>query len=111
MTLEQVLADIRGEAAVLRANGHGAQASSMEAVADRVRDCMQSYLDWLTEDEAQLRSGRSATWLRAQFGRWLDIGMARWQGEGRRAKRQYRRCIVPQRPNAQSAYEAGRRAA
>lgn len=60
-TLEQVLADCRGEAAVLRANGHGAQAASMDAVCDRVREAMRDYLDWLSEDEARLMSGRTRT--------------------------------------------------
>lgn len=112
MTLEEVLADVRGEAAVLRANGHKAQADSMEAVCDRVRDCMSPYLDWLTESEAELASGRSGTWLKSRFAEWMDLGMARLVPQGRRrAARQYRRCIIPRRANRLAAYEAGRKAA
>jgi hypothetical protein len=111
MTLEQVLADVRGAAAVLRANGHKAQADSMDAVVDRVRDCMGPYLDWLTEDEARTRSGWSITRLRAAFPEWETLGLSRWHGEGRRAARQYRRLIVPRRANLEAARAAALREA
>lgn len=110
-TLEEVLADVRGEAAVLRANGHKAQADSMEAVCDRVRDCMAPYLDWLSESEARARSGWSIPRLRAAFPEWQTLGLARWQGEGRRAARQYRRLVVPRRPNLEAARAAAQREA
>jgi len=107
MTLEQVLADVRGEAAVLRANGHKAQADSMDAVVDRVRDCMGPYLDWLTEDEARARSGRSVEWLRGQLPEWEALGLAKRDGK----RRLYRRLIVPRRPNLEAARAAAQRAA
>lgn len=99
MNLEQVLADVREEAALLRRHGHKVQADSMESVCDRVRDCMAPYLDWLTEEEAMARSGRSAAWLRGQLPEWEGIGMARQEGR----RRWYRRVIVPRRPNLEAA--------
>lgn len=58
MRLEDTLAELRGEAAVLRAHGAKTQADSIESVCHRVRDTMTAYLDWLTEPEAMARSGR-----------------------------------------------------
>lgn len=110
MTLEDTLADSRGEAAVLRANGHGAQADSMERVCDRVAESMAAYLDWLTEDEAHSRSGKSVAWLRERFAGWLDLGLARYS-DTRPARRQYRRVIIPVRANLDAARADARRQA
>lgn len=99
MNLEQLLADVREEAALLRRHGHKVQADSIESVCDRVRQCMAAYLDWLTEEEAVARSGRSANWLRGQLPEWEVIGMAKRDGR----RRWYRRVIVPRRPNLEAA--------
>lgn len=106
MTLEEVLADARGEAAVLRAHGHKGQAESIEKVCEAVTAAAYEYLNWLTEPEARLRSGHSTEYLRARFARWLEQGLARWDGR----KRQYRAVVIPQRGNREAAREAGRRA-
>jgi len=97
--LEDVLAELREDAEVLRRNGHTAQAISIEHACTRVAVAMRDYLDWLTEDEAMLKSGYTLGKLRKRFPEWaaLTPAMARLKGEGRRAKRLYRRCIVPQR--------------
>lgn len=106
MTLEQVLADARGEAAVLRSHGHKAQADSVEKVCEAVTAAAYEYLNWLSEAEARLRSGHSTEFLRARFARWLEQGLARWDGK----RRQYRAVVIPQRANREAAREAGRRA-
>lgn len=111
MTLEQVLADFREEAAILRANSQGAQAASIERVCEVVRNCMASYLDWMSEDEARLWSGWSRTRLRAHFPQWETQGLAEWVGEGRKARRRYRRQAVPRRANTLGAFEAGKQSA
>jgi hypothetical protein len=108
--LEQVLADHRGNAAVLRHEGHPTQADSIERVCDDVAASMRDYLDWLTEDDAQLASAWSVARLRRSFPGWQAVNMAKLVGEGRRAKRLYRHCIVPRRANEFIDYEAGRRA-
>ncbi len=106
MTLEQVLADARGEAAVLRSHGHKAQAESIEKVCEAVTGAAYEYLNWLSEGEARLRSGHSTEFLRARFAAWNEQGLSRWNGK----KREYRAVVVPQRANREAAREAGRRA-
>jgi hypothetical protein len=105
-TLEQVLADYREEAAVLFRSGHPVQARGIERMCDAVAEAAEDYLTWLGEPDARLQSGRSVEWLRAQFPRWLDQGLARHNGR----KREYRALIIPRRANLSAAREAGRRA-
>lgn len=100
--LEQVLADYRGEAQCLRANGHAAQAESIERVCTHVAEAMEAYLDWLTEDQARTRSDRSLDFLRARFPIWETAGLARWSATKPR-RRQYRRLIIPLRANLEAA--------
>lgn len=106
MTLEQVLADAREEAAVLKRAGHPVQAAGLERLCDAVARSAEDYLTWLSEADARLQSGRSVEWLRGQFPRWMDQGLARTSGK----KREYRALIVPRRANVSAAREAGRRA-
>lgn len=94
MTLDQVLADFREDATVLRANGHGTQAQTLERVLDAVREAAADWLAWLSETEAQLRSGRGPDYFRTRRQIWADDGLAE-QRNGRRWF--YRRVIVPRR--------------
>lgn len=105
--LEEVLADWRGQAAVLRHNGHKAQADSIEAVCEDVARAAEDYLRWLSEENACLRSGKSAAWLRKRYPEWERQGHARMKGR----IREYRMLIVPKDVNLTSAREAGREAA
>lgn len=107
MTLEQVLADWREDAAVLRRAGHEREAALREQLADQIATTVADYLLWLSEPEARLRSGWSVNRLRRHFPEWLGTGNARWQGRAR----QYRACVVPRRANVASARELGRRVA
>lgn len=104
-TLEDVIADARESATLLARHGHAAQAQSITAVCDDVTAVLRPYLTWLSEDNAVMRSGRSAEWLRGQFPQWEADGMARKVGR----MRQYRECIVPKRVHLSLAREAGRR--
>ena len=106
-TLEQLLADWRGDAQVLRRQGHERDADSLERCAEDVSGAAEEYLMWLSEEDALLRSGRSVSWLRKQFPEWDQAGHARREG----GRRYYRMLVVPQRANTVSAQEAGRRAA
>jgi len=110
MRLEDVLADLRAEAAVLPANGRGCEADSSERASTRDAESMASYLDWLTEDEAHSRSAKSVEWLRTRFAGWLDLGLARYS-DTRPARRQYRRVIIPVRANLDAARAEARRQA
>jgi hypothetical protein len=103
---EQVLADERESANVLRRCGHKHDAELIERLCDRFAASIHDYLNWLTEGEAKLRSGHSTEYLRARFPMWLEQGLARWDGK----KRQYRAVCIPQRGNREAAREAGRRA-
>ena len=105
-TLEQVLADWRGDAQVLRRQGHEREAAGLERCAGEVVAAAEDYLMWLTEEEAMLRSGRSVAWLRAHFPEWERAGHTRREGR----RRWYRMLLVPQRANVVTAREAGLRA-
>ena len=107
LTLEQVLADARGDAQVLRRRGHGRDAELIEALCDQVAGAAEDYLRWISEEDAMLRSARSTEWLRGQFPEWERAGHARRVN----GKRQYRQVIVPMRANVTAAAAAGRAAA
>jgi hypothetical protein len=104
--LEQVLADARGEAAVLRSHGHIAQAKTLELFADRVGKSMRAYLTTMSESEAALRSGWTPSRLRGRFAEWETGGFAMLD---KRGKRRYRECIVPVRADRSAARLAGER--
>ena len=104
--LEQVLADARGDAAVLRRAGHAADAELIERICHEVARAAEDYLRWLTEEDAALRSGRSLTWIRSRFSEWEREGHARREGR----RRMYRQVVIPQRANPTAAREAGRAA-
>ena len=105
--LSDVLADFRGDAAVLRRAGHGRDADLLERVADQVSEAAEEWLLWLSETDAALRCGRSREWLRARFADWLRDGHARHTGK----ERQYRACVIPRRSNVSAARQAGIEAA
>lgn len=109
LDVETVLADARQRAQLLRAEGHPIQAGSIERVCDEFAGAMRPFLTWLSESEAQLRSGWSVERLRSAFPEWEEMGCARKSGDGRRAKRQYREFIVPARVLEADARQAGLR--
>lgn len=104
-TLEEVLADARGDAAIYRRRGDLRIAEIMERLADEIAQSLEDYSRWLSEDEAMLKSGHRRPWLRARRAEWLQAGNARVVGR----RWFYRAMIVPQRGNASAAYEAGLR--
>lgn len=105
--LEQVLADWRGDAQVLRRRGHEHDAVLIERICDEVAHAAEEYLRWVSEEDAMLRSARSRAWLRSQFPDWERLGHARRDGKRRR----YRLLVVPARANLTAAAAAGREAA
>lgn len=104
--LEDVIADAREHAAVLRSHGHGNQAKSIEDLADRVSTTMRSYFKWMSESEARLRSGWTVERLKREFPRWEASGFAKLD---ERDRRRYRECIVPARADKSAAHLAGAR--
>jgi hypothetical protein len=105
-SLEQVLADVRGELPILRKHKQDALADALERLCKDVANAAEEYLLFVSETDAQLRTGRSLRWLRARFPEWERAGHGRW----RSGHRQYRLLILPQRANPQAAYEAGKAA-
>ena len=105
-SLEQALADTRGDAAILRKRGHAHDAELLESLCDRFARAAEDYLTRLTEEQAMLQSGHSRSWLRSRFSEWEQAGHA--GREGRR--RWYRAVLIPRRGHADLAYQAGRRA-
>lgn len=106
VTLEQVLADARGEAAVLRRNGHQAQAEALERFADAAASACPEYLTELVEHDAAGYRGCSTEWLRRRFQGWCQRGLARQIGP----RRYYRLCVLEHKGSPSIAREAGRQA-
>lgn len=107
LNLEQVLADARGDAAVLRRAGNAGQAEYIESLCDRIADATEEYRRFVSESDACLRSSRAASWFRAQFPRWQQDGNAELRGRAR----YYRLLIVPKRADLDEARAAGRQRA
>ena len=76
MTLEQVLADWREEATILRRAGHADEADLRERMARQVQDAAPDYLEWVMESDAMAISGRSAEFFRTRFPTWERDGHA-----------------------------------
>ena len=91
--LEIVIADFREEVAVLRNNGHVAQANTLERALDEVSAAARDFLEWISEGEAQLRSGRGLDYLRARRATWEEDGLAKRVGR----RWWYRRCVIERR--------------
>lgn len=106
-TLEQVLADERGDAAVLRRQGHVHQAEQLERICDRVSAAAEEFLRFLSEPQARSRSNKSTEWLRGRFAEWSAQGHAKKLN----GVRYYRMIVIPTRANVSAAREEGRRAA
>jgi hypothetical protein len=105
-SLESVLADERGQAAVLRHNGHAHDAELIERVCSRVSTAAEEYLRFLSEPDARLRTNKSVDWLRTRFPEWMELGHAKKIGN----VRYYRMVVLPPRANISAAREEGRRA-
>lgn len=106
MELEEVLQEAEAEALVLRQHGHHDQAKTIERLVQKVREAASEYLDWLSESNARLYTGRSERWLRSRFTALEQRRLARVHHH----RRQYRRIALEHRGTADAAREAGERA-
>lgn len=104
-TLEQVLADARGELPVLRRHGASVPVAQVEQLLDAIAEATEDYRRFLFEPDARLHSGASVPWLRAQFTRWEAEGHA-YRDHG---KRFYRQIVLPRRADTARARAAGLR--
>jgi len=105
-TLEQVLADWRGDAQVLRTRGHEHDARIIDDITGEVSGAAEEYLRFLSEGDARLRTSKSVEWLRIRFPVWMEQGHAKKIGN----VRYYRMVVLPPRANVSAAREEGRRA-
>lgn len=109
-TLEQVLADARSDAQVLRRKGvTQVPVDVLEELCEGVRSAALPFITWLSEVEAVLYTGKSRAWLRQRYARWEGDGHARHAPTNSR-ERQYRLVILPQREDL-SAVQANAEAA
>lgn len=106
-TLEQVIADARGELPVLDRRRGSWSAKDIEEFLARITTAAEEWLAWLSEGDASVRCGYSETWLRARFEIFRRDGHARLVGRAR----QYRACAIPRRTNIVTAAARGREAA
>ncbi len=105
--LQQLLADWRGDAAVLRRRGDERQAAELEKNADQVSKVAEDFLVPLTEKQALVRSGWPVARLRWWFRVWERDGYAWEDGNDRK----YLRCVVPTRARKAAAEARGAEAA
>jgi hypothetical protein len=96
VTLEQVLADARGDTQRFHAYGQKDLAAALDALLERIVAVpeMRELLTWHDEKGAALMSGRGPGYFAARFAEWERRGFAR---SPRRGVRQYRECVVPKK--------------
>lgn len=104
-TLEQVLADARGEAAVLRKIGNGGTAEYVESLCDKVSASSEDFLRKLLMADARLKSGLSERTLRRRFRELHECGLA---GYTDRHEMWFRSCVIPQRAGIEEQRQRGR---
>jgi hypothetical protein len=93
--LAQLVADLRGEAAVLDRSGATGLAQAKRLDAQRLADAMPDAMAWLSESEACLRSGWTLALVRRHAAQYEVAGTARRLGK--RGQWQLLAMIVPQR--------------
>ncbi len=102
--LLQLLADLRGDAAVLRKNGQGTLADRYVEIADSVADAAHEFTTWLSEADAATRSGWSHETVRRWARKFVETPHVRWtKGKGY----ELLACIVPRRFHHQLAAADG----
>lgn len=104
--LEQVLADGRGDVAVLRRSGNAGQADYVEVLCSRFAEATEEYRRRLSLSEAMIRSGLSERTLKRRHRELMDCGLA---GFDDRHQLWFRACGVPQRAAVVQQRERGRR--
>lgn len=109
--LAELIADWRGDAAVLRRRGDEKQAKVLEECADQAAEAAAEFMTPLSEHDALVRSGWPKHKLRWWFGKWKRDGYAWEDGD----QRFYVACVVPPRTRTigprESGEEAGARTA
>ena len=105
--LADVIADWREDAAILRRRGDQRTAEVLEQCAADVTGVALEYIVWLSESEAQLRSGWTAGKVRSHARAFLHTPHVRTEKKGY----WLRACIVPRRAHYELLREAAQRGA
>lgn len=102
--LAGIIADWRGEAAVLRRRGDERTARILEQCAEEAADVTDEFTQWISEAEAARRAGWSGDQVRRHARKFLNTSHVMYE------KRQYRlrACIVPRRGHPEMLREAAR---
>ncbi len=106
-SIEQILRDVRADAATLRRAGNAGQADYLDRLAAEIEAAAEEYTRFVSESDAAMRSGKAARWFRDRFSAWAEEGHAELRGR----VRYYRLVIVPLRVDTDEARAAGERAA
>lgn len=105
--LSDVLADARGDAAVLRRAGNAGQAEYVESLCARIANVAEDYLRRLNLADARLKSGLSERTLKRRYRELAECGLA---GIDERGRVWFRACAIPQKAAIVHERERGRRA-
>ncbi len=105
--LADVLADARGEAAVLRRSGNAGQAEYVESLCNDIAASAEDYLRRLSLSDARLKSGLAVRTLKRRHRELVDCGLAGFDDRG---QVWFRACAIPQRAGVVQSRERGRRA-
>jgi hypothetical protein len=108
--LAQVLADARGDLAVLRKHSASVPVETVAGMIDGVAEAAYPFVTFIGEDEAVVRSDHRAPWFRQRFPDWERQGYARLNPR-RPKERQYLLAIVPLRHDVEAVREDARRQA
>lgn len=105
--LAQVIADWRGEAAVLRRRGDERAAKMLEQCAGEAATVADEYTLWLSESEAALRAGWSGDQVRRHARKFVETPHVVVE----RRRYRLRACIVPRRSHPEMFRAAAERGA
>lgn len=108
--LAQVLADARGDLAVLRKHGASVPVETVAGMIDGVADAAYPFVTFISETDAIVRSDHRAPWFRQRFPDWAQQGYARYNPR-RPRERQYLLAIVPLRHDVEAVKDDARRTA
>lgn len=107
--LEQIVADLRGEAAVLERSGAKDLATAKRLDADRIAAACPDAMTWLNETDCRLRTGWTLARVRRHAAQYESAGTAR--RTGKRGPWQLLAIIVPHRVPTSVLEHAARQAA
>jgi hypothetical protein len=98
--IEQIIADERENARMLKRMGNEQQATYLLNLFDEIAGSLEDYVTWLSEEKSMLKSGLSARTLRRRFRELFDCGLARYN---MKHEREYRSIAIPSRPEVEQA--------